>query len=121
MARRPMPTTGAFSSGAALAPGGDVRQGLVTALGLAAFIGLAAGCGKNPTGPDAHCGSGPSFTALPVPFTAINSATVIGNLGPPVHTIPTDHAGFYLVGTGITLSSPGAYRVTSLKATHYLV
>ena len=94
------------------------RRGLVLAMSL---IACAPACGKNPTGPDAGCGSALSFTALPVPFAAIRAATVIGNLGPPVHTIPTDHAGFYLNGTGTTLSAPGALRVTSVRTTHYLV
>jgi hypothetical protein len=94
------------------------RHGLVLAMVL---ISCAPACGKNPAGPDANCGSALSFTALPVPLSAIKAATVLGNMGPPVHTIPTDHTGFYLNGTGITLSSPGALRVTSVRTTHYLV
>src|SRR5712671_3530150 len=91
-----------------------------TALLLIVIGVLAARCGKNPAAPDANCGSGLSFTVLPVPFSAISSATPIGWMGPPGHTIPTDHGGFYVAGTGITLSSPGPFRITGVRTSHYL-
>jgi hypothetical protein len=48
-------------------------------------------------------------------------ATPIGWMGPPTHTIPTDHGGFYITGTGITLSSPGPFHITGVRTTHYLM
>jgi hypothetical protein len=93
-----------------------------TSGGVLILLAVAFGttCAKTPTGPGANCGSGASFTVLPVPFTAISAATVVGGMSPPAHSIPSDHAGFYLNGTGIPLSSPGAFRITQVKTTHYL-
>jgi len=40
------------------------------------------------------------FTLSPVATSAISSATPLGNLNPPGHTVPSNHMGFYLnVGT----------------------
>jgi hypothetical protein len=56
-----------------------------------------------------------------VPLDQIAIASPVGSMGPPVHTIPTDHAGFYINGTGIPLLAPAAARVTSVSRTRYLV
>ncbi len=61
------------------------------------------------------------FSVLPVDFGSVSFVTPIGNLGPPVHTLPTDHVGFYLTGTGITLRSPSAMRIKRVGRTRYLV
>src|SRR5438552_8903184 len=95
------------------------RDAFVSTVLLVLIAGFTIVC-RTPTSPDADCSGGLSFTALPVPVSAISAATPVGNFGPPVHTIPTDHAGIYLNGTGITLSSPGPIRVTSVKSTQYL-
>lgn len=97
------------------------RARLVGALIAAGTIaGLGVGCGNSPTGPSADCGGGLSFTNLPVPAGAINSVSPLGSMNPPAHTIPTDHVYFYLNGTGIPLSSPGPFRITGVRTTHYL-
>lgn len=75
---------------------------------------------RNPSSPDTDCSGGLSFTVLPVPASAIMAATPLGNVNPPSHTVPSDHVGIYLNGTGVTLSSPAALRVTEVKSTQYL-
>src|SRR6478609_4758062 len=92
---------------------------LVSVVLLFLIGGLTMMC-HSPASPDADCSGGLSFTVLPVPISAVLSATVIGNMGPPTHTVPTDHAGMYLNGTGITLSSPAPLRVTEVRKTQYL-
>lgn len=95
----------------------------VTWIGLALLAAVsAAGCSKNgsPTAPTSGCEAGLVFSVLPIPVGAIASATPLGNMGPPGHTIPTDHVGFYLNGTGVTLVSPSSFRITSVTQTHYL-
>jgi hypothetical protein len=96
-----------------------MRRG-AAAVVIAGLGVLGSVCGKSSTGPSGNCGGGPVFTVLPVPASAILAATPVGNMGPPVHTIPTDHAGFYLMGTNIPLSSPAPYRITSVRTTRYL-
>ena len=84
-------------------------------------IAACGGGGHTVAGPSSGCGSALSFTVLPVPITSISAATPVGNMGPPIHTIPTDHSGVYLAGTGVTLVSPGPLRVTVVTRVHYLV
>ncbi len=92
-----------------------------TAAFVASYL-LVVACGdKSGTAPFVACGDAPLFTALPVPATSILAATPLGNLGPPVHTIPTDHVGIYLTGTGVPLSSPGAMTITGVTRATYLV
>ncbi len=67
------------------------------------------------------CDNGLTFAHLPVPLSAIASVAPLGHLGPPVHTIPTDHGGMYLNGTGITLVAPAAVRITSIRRNRYLL
>jgi hypothetical protein len=88
-------------------------------LAVLAAAASAVGCG-NPAGPGSGCGGTLSFTTLPVPLGAIVNVSPLGNLNPPSHTVPTDHAYFYLNGTGIALSAPGAFRITAVRTTHYL-
>lgn len=80
-------------------------------------VGNAA-CGSV-TGPSGGSCT-PSFSVLPVPVGSIAAATPVGNMSPPFHIIPTDHAGFYLRGTGITLSAPTSLHVTTVRSIHYL-
>ena len=86
---------------------------------LSLIGGLTMMC-HSPTSPDADCSGGLSFTVLPVPASAIMAATPIGNLGPPSHTLPTDHIGMYLNGTGIMLSSPAPLKITEVRTNTYL-
>lgn len=95
-----------------------MRGGLATTALLVLIASWTAACGS-PTAPDG-CSGSLVFSVLPVPIGAISAATPVGNLGPPTHTIPTDHAGFYLIGIGIPLSAPGALRITTVRTTRYL-
>ena len=61
------------------------------------------------------------FSVLPVDLASVPFVTPIGGLGPPGHTLPTDHVGFYLTGTGITLRSPSAMTIKGVGRTTYLV
>lgn len=85
---------------------------------------FGAACGKGggggPSGPS-NCSGTAVLGTLPVPLSAIVSLTPIGNLGPPFHTIPTDHVGFYLNGTGIPLTAPTRMRVSRVATVKYLV
>ena len=80
---------------------------------------LAAGCaGGGSAGED--CPALPYFTQLPVDEGAIASTSVIGGFSPPAHTIPSDHGGIYVNGTGVALRAPGPLTLTSLRRTRYL-
>ena len=92
------------------------RRVLLAVVAVTAVVWAAC---RNPAAPNTDCGAG-VFSTLPVPVSAILAATPIGNMGPPVHTIPTDHVGFYITGTGVPLSAPGALRVTTVRKTRYL-
>ena len=65
-----------------------VRHGVAWIAQAVAAGALAISCGNSPTGPSSGCGGGLVFSVLPVPLGAINAATPIGNMGPPVHTHP---------------------------------
>src|SRR5262245_1597388 len=64
---------------------------------LAATV-VASGCSKSgsPSGPS---GSGTAatlaFTVSPIPVSAIEFVTALGQINPPDHTLPTDHIYFY--------------------------
>src|SRR6185295_20196899 len=79
------------------------------ALVLTVFV---AACGDKVEGPSdtSACNDGLTFAALPVPLSAVASVSPVGSMGPPVHTIPTDHGGIYLNGTGVPLVAPVAAR-----------
>jgi hypothetical protein len=79
---------------------------------------LLCACGRGDEG--GECPALPYFTELPVDETAIASTAVIGGFSPPAHTLPSDHAGIYLNGTGIALRAPGAATLTSIRRTRYL-
>ena len=96
------------------------RHDLIVSTTLLFLIGGLTIVCRNPAGPDGDCSGGLSFTMLPVPASAIMAATPLGNVNPPSHTVPSDHVGFYLNGTGITLSSPAALRVTEVRTTQYV-
>ncbi len=85
-----------------------------------AVLGASA-CSSGLTGPAAlSCSSGSYFTALPVALGDIDAITVIGGLAAPGHTLPTAHAGIYLLTEGATVLAPGAMQVTGLRRTTYL-
>ncbi len=94
------------------------RRVLVFGLTAALVLAVTLSC-SSPTGPSGASCDG-AFTYLPVPASAIAAATPIGSMGPPTHTIPTDHVGIYLNGTGITLVAPSAFHVTEVRTTRYL-
>ena len=87
------------------------------------FVVLAGACSSTISGPSdtSACDNGLAFALLPVPLSAIVSITALGWMGPPVHTIPTDHGGMYITGTGINLVAPAAARITSIGQTRYLI
>lgn len=85
---------------------------------LAALAACSSGSGPEDAPP---CSNGLAFTVLPVPLDQVAIVSPVGSMGPPVHTIPTDHAGFYVNGAGIPLLAPAAARVTSVSRTRYLV
>ncbi|MCX5767439.1 MAG: hypothetical protein NTZ43_09485 [Gemmatimonadetes bacterium] len=91
---------------------------------LLALCGTILACSDHgPTStapPSSGCGTTLSFTVLPVPLSAIATVTTVGGMGPPVHTVPTDHAYFYLTQTGLTLSAPGPLRVTTITRARYV-
>jgi len=78
---------------------------------LIAALVLMASCDREKTiiGP-----KGPIvFEVSPVAYSAISSATPLGNLNPPGHTFPSDHMGFYLNGTGphpVKAHAPGTVQ-----------
>lgn len=96
------------------------RHDLIVSTTLLLVIGGLTIVCRNPAGPDGDCSGGLSFTMLPVPASAIMAATPLGNVNPPSHTIPSDHVGIYLNGTGVTLSSPAPLRITEVRTTQYL-
>ena len=63
----------------------------------------------------------PLFSVLPVSETAIRFVTTVGGFNPPSHTVPSDHPGIYLNGTGVSLVSPGNLRLTGISRATYLV
>jgi hypothetical protein len=71
-----------------------------TALALAVLVLGTAACGDN-TGPSeapeglANCGGTPMLTVSPVDISIIRDLAPLGNLNPPVHTLPTDHLYFF--------------------------
>jgi hypothetical protein len=82
--------------------------------------GLLVAC-DSLVGPAAEqCGSGARFTSLPVAESDINAITVIGGLGAPIHTLPTDHAGIYLARENVSVQAPGDVQVTGIRRTTYL-
>jgi hypothetical protein len=81
--------------------------------------GVAAACSKDSLAP-ITCSGAAVMTTLPVAASAIRFVTPIGNMGPPVHTIPTDHVGFYLNGTVIPVSAPAKLRIDNVVQTTYL-
>lgn len=87
-----------------------------------AVLGAACsgGGGGGPGGPS-NCSGSAVLGTLPIPLSAMRWLTPIGNMGPPAHTIPTDHVGFYLNGTGIPLTSPARMRVGVVSTVTYLV
>ena len=92
-------------------------------VGLVALFGVlgASACSSGPTGPAAlSCSSGSYFTALPVALGDIDAITVLGGLGAPGHTLPTDHTGIYLLTEGATVLAPGAMQITGLRRTTYI-
>ena len=96
---------------------------LVAIIGALAGLALVAACSKGSSGPSAPtsgCGSTLQFTVLPVPIGAIASATPVGNMNPPQHSVPTDHSGIYLNGTGIPLVAPGPLVVYSVNRARYV-
>jgi hypothetical protein len=99
-----------------------LRSGALVRIGGAVACGVALACGGSDrvTGPRHGCDGGLVFTVLPVPLSAISVVTPLGNMGPPTHTIPTDHSGVYLNGTGIPLSAPGPMRVVAVTHVRYL-
>lgn len=86
-----------------------VRRGAGAALALALSAVACGGSDKgsgvtSPTGPTTTGSTGVTggglastlvFTHSPIPFDAIEFVVPIGNLNPPGHTLPTDHAYFY--------------------------
>jgi hypothetical protein len=77
---------------------------------------LAVGCAA----PADPCPAAPWFTELPVDEAAIASTSVIGGFSPPAHTLPSDHGGVYLDGTGVPLRAPGPLVLATLRRTRYL-
>lgn len=62
------------------------------------FVLIAAACGGNATGPGGEDGGSirPAvFTVSPLRLEDITGITPIGNLAPPGHTLPTEHAYFW--------------------------
>lgn len=95
------------------------RAALVTSAALMAACLAACTRDRTPSGPSG-CDGSAELSVLPVSPSAINWLTPIGNMGPPTHTLPTDHVGFYLVGTGIPLVSPGPMRISTVVKVTYL-
>src|SRR5262245_24061297 len=82
---------------------------------------LLCACGDSPTGlRAASCGSGPLFTVLPIDAANIQAISVVGGLGAPGHTLPTDHSGIYLTTPGTPVRSPGELQVTTLRRVRYV-
>lgn len=69
---------------------------------------------------DIACTAEP-FSVLPVDLSAIKNVTPIGNMGPPTHTLPSDHVGFYLNSGVATLYAPGRVRIDYIGRAKYLV
>lgn len=77
--------------------------------------------GSDTSGPGTpRCANSLVFAVTPVPLSAVTAIPPIGNLNPPVHTIPTDHGGMYVSGSGIPLVAPADARVTEISRTRYL-
>jgi hypothetical protein len=69
-------------------------------------IVLATACGAGSKGPtetgkgyeppiEPPAGGVAAFTAAPIDLSRIRIITALGNLGPPGHVLPTDHAYLY--------------------------
>ena len=87
-------------------------------LALATLLGA---CGSDSiAGPAGDaCGPGPYFTLLPVPEANLVFVPVVGGVGAPGHTLPTDHGSLNLDGEGITLRAPGDMVITSIRRGRY--
>ncbi len=106
-----------------------------TAFVIAAVGGIAAAAcqADGPTatntsfqGSLANCAAGTAvFTTLPVEASLISGWVPLGNLGPPAHTLPTDHQYIYLRNFGQSgatpapLHSPGAVSVLRATVSRY--
>jgi len=82
---------------------------------LALLAAAATACDEG-----SGCDDPVEFSVLPVDLASVPFVTPIGGLGPPGHTLPTDHVGFYLTGTGITLRSPSDMTIREVRRTTYL-
>jgi len=84
---------------------------------------LVAACADEVDGPSdtSACTNGLTFAVLPVPMSAVSSVSPLGGMAPPVHTVPSDHGGIHINGTGVPLVSPVAMRITTINRTRYLV
>ncbi len=63
------------------------------------------------------CGNGPVFTTAPTAPTDFSYLVPLGNLGPPDHTVPTDHIYYVFAKHGptapaIAVRAPGKIRIT---------
>jgi hypothetical protein len=87
------------------------------------FAVFVAACGDKVAGPGdtSACDNGLTFAVFPVPLSAIASITPVGAMGPPIHTIPTDHGGVYLNSTAVPIVSPAAARIKTINRARYLV
>jgi len=98
------------------------RSGRLLVVSTLAFLAIGCGADGDLTGPAADaCGPGPYFSALPIALSDIERIVVFGGLGAPGHTLPTAHAGMYLLNEGAAVSSPGDLQITQLRRTRYLV
>ena len=97
-------------------------------LALPALILLAVACGsESPTQPPekseapvASCGPLPYFTVLPVAAADLEATAVVGGLGAPGHTLPTDHVALYVTRVNVPVVAPGRIQITSLRRVTYV-
>jgi hypothetical protein len=81
---------------------------------------VAVGCSRAGGPSEQACPASPFFTELPVDEGAIQFTSPLGGFSPPAHTVPNDHAGIYLTGTGVALRAPEAMTVIGVRRTRYL-
>lgn len=95
---------------------------LILSLGACGGGGTNNNGGGNSSGSslDTACTAEP-FSVLPVDMSAIANLTPIGNMGPPTHTLPTDHVGFYLNSGVMPLYAPGRIRIDSIGRAKYII
>ncbi len=59
------------------------------------------------------------LTVTPVDLNYVYYITPLGNLGPPEHTLPTEHMYIHLTSEGVDLRAPADLRLISMSRTIY--